>query len=121
MSSIQPADESHLPFDKALAALRDDVDDGYGARITPVANLLRVGQDLFPNADRGALKEGLYVEHSIWRYQLAPDKVRAQINTAVTEYDSQRQTDTSTSLTTAQVKTIIKVAAHRRLTNREPY
>lgn len=123
MSSIQTVavDESQLPFDRAVSALRDNVADSYGARIEPVANLLRVGADLFPDSDRGALKEGMYLEHSIWRYELSPERVRSRVTTAVEEYDSSRKSDQDETLTPGQVVTIIQVAGYRRHSNIDPY
>lgn len=123
MSSIQTVavGESQLPFDRAISVLRDGVADSYGARIEPIANLLRVGADLFPDADRGALKEGLYLEHSIWRYELSPEKVRSRVTTAVEEYDGSRQSNHDETLTSGEVATIIQVAGYRRHSNIDPY
>ena len=123
MASVQPAsvDEPKIAFDRAVPVLRDGVADSYGARITPMANLLRVAADLFPDADRGALKEGLYLEHSIWRYELSPEKVRSQVTLAVEEYDNSRQSNRDETLTADQVTTIIQVAAYRRHSGSDPY
>jgi len=114
-------DDPKMPFDRAVRVLRDGVADSYGARITPMANLLRVGADLFPDADRGSLKEGFYLEHSIWRYKLPPEKVRSQVTTAVERYDNSHQCNQDETLTTNQIETIIQVAGYRQRSSLDPY
>lgn len=87
MDDYNHPDESTLPLEEALEALREGVGDGYGARITPAANFNRVVYDLYSDIDTKPLNS-TRIEHDIWRYKLDVEKVRETVKQCISEYSN---------------------------------
>lgn len=113
----QQADSDQITLETALETLREGIGTGYGDRITPRANLLRVGQELYPERDFGSLRYPL-VEYAIWRYQHGPDKVRETAELAVERTDDSSDDDI---LAAQEIIDVIKRAGQRRRDETHPY